>query len=273
MLSPIYGQLSPLRVPTSMRSISNDADVVAYVLAVEAADGDRLEDGVISAYESFIVGCKGDGIWSAIKASCILAGARSLSGALVPLVGTAPTNNNFVTGDYNRETGLKGGSPKRLIANRLNNADPQNSKHLAVWKTEPESTAADAVVLGTRFFSSGGHSYLYTQATSGRQYFGVNSADGGVRTAGGDSTVATGLIGVSRFSATQFVRRLYSVSTTTANNPTTPNSEAIRVFGNNQSNMHSTSRVSFYSIGENLDLALLDTRVSNLMTDLAAAIL
>jgi hypothetical protein len=271
MITPLYGQLSPLRVPTTMRRVSDDNDANAYLLSVEQADGQELESGVITAVESFITGCKADGIWSALKSSCILAGARSLSGALVPLVGTAPTNNNFVTSNYNRETGLKGGSPKRLIANRLNNADPQNSKHLAVWKTEPESTSADTVVLGTRF-SSGGHSHLYTQSTSGRQYFAANSADGGFRTGGGDATVATGLIGVSRFSATQFVRRIYSVSTTTANNSTTPNSEAIRVFGSNQSNMHSTSRVSFYSIGENLDLALLDTRVSNLMTDLAAAI-
>ena len=271
MLSPLYGQLSPLRIPTK-RFISADADVLAYVLAVESADGQQLESGVISAVDAFISGCKSDGIWSAIKASCILAGARTLSGALVPLVGSAPTNNNFVTGDYNRETGLKGGSPKRLIANRLNNADPQNSKHLAVYKTEPEATAADSIVIGTRLVGSMGQSHLYTQATSGRQYFAANSVDFGFRTNGGDSTTAIGLIAVSRNSGTNIVRRLYGVSTNTANNSTTPNSEALRVFSSNANAMHSTSRVSFYSIGEHLDPALLETRVSNLMTALAAAI-
>jgi hypothetical protein len=258
-----------------MRFISNDADVVAYVLAVEAADGQRLEDGVISAYDAFITGCKTDVIWSALKASCILAGARTLSGALVPLVGTAPTNNNFVSGDYNRETGLKGnGSTKRLIANRSDGEDPQNSKHLAVWKTEPESNASDTIVLGTRFpfNNASGLSQLYTQATSGRQYFNANSAGGGHRSDLGVSTVATGLIGVSRFSPTQIVRRLYSVSSTIADNSAPSRSEQIRVFGSNINNMHSTSRVSFYSIGENLNLAALDSRVSTLMTDLAAAI-
>ena len=252
---------------------SSDADVNAYILAVESADGQQLEEGVITAVEDFVVGCKADGLWSAIKASCILAGARTLSGALVPLVGSAPTNNNFVSGDYDRKIGLKGdGSTKRLIANRLNNADPQNSKHLAVYKTEPESSATDTVVLGTRFATSGGHSHLYTQAISGRQYFAANSVDGGFRTGGGDSTVATGLIAVSRNSSTNFVRRLYGVSTNTANNSTAPNSGEIRVFSNNANAMHSRSRVSYYSIGESLDLALLDTRVSTLMTDLAAAI-
>jgi hypothetical protein len=68
---------------------------------------------------TFVNGCKADGIWNAIKASCILAGARTLNGALVPLVGTAPTNFNFVDWCYNRKTGLVGdGSTKYLDSNR-----------------------------------------------------------------------------------------------------------------------------------------------------------
>jgi hypothetical protein len=35
---------------------------------------------------------------------------------------------------------------------------------------------------------------------------------------------------------------------------------------------HTTSRFAFYSIGESLDLAALDTRVSNLITAIGAAI-
>jgi len=87
---------------------SYDADATTYFAAVEAADGQSLESGVKTAINDFIVGCKADGTWSALKASCILAGARTLSGALVPLAGTAPTNYNFVSGDYNRKTGLVG---------------------------------------------------------------------------------------------------------------------------------------------------------------------
>lgn len=72
-----------------------DPDAAAYIAAVEAADGQPLEPAVKTAINSFVVGCKADGIWAAIKAACILAGARTLSGALVPLAGTAPTNFNF----------------------------------------------------------------------------------------------------------------------------------------------------------------------------------
>jgi hypothetical protein len=37
-------------------------------------------------------------------------------------------------------------------------------------------------------------------------------------------------------------------------------------------NSHATARIAFYSIGESLDLALLDTRVTALRNALAAAI-
>ena len=57
-----------------------DADAAAYITAVETADGQALENGVKVAIDNFVLGCKQDGIWTAIKASCILAGARTLAG-------------------------------------------------------------------------------------------------------------------------------------------------------------------------------------------------
>ena len=113
---------------------SYDTDAQAYITAVEAEDGESLESGVKDAINAFVVGCKSDGIWDAIKASCILAGARTLDGALVPLVGSAPTNSNFVSGDYSRTTGLTGnGTTKQLNANRPGNADTQNNIHISSY--------------------------------------------------------------------------------------------------------------------------------------------
>lgn len=113
-----------------------DTDAGNYIQAVEAADGQALESATRKAINDFVIGCKQDGIWDAIKASCILAGARTLAGALVPLVGTAPTNYNFVAGDYNRKTGLKGNATtKYLNSNRDNAADPQNSSSRCVFVT------------------------------------------------------------------------------------------------------------------------------------------
>jgi hypothetical protein len=271
MLSPLYGQLSPLRVPTTMRRVSDDNDANAYLLAVERADGQELESGVITAVETFITGCKSDGIWSAIKASCILAGARTLSGALVPLVGTAPTNNNFVTGDYNRETGLKGNaSTKRLNANRLDNVDPQNSKHFAVYQTESEIRNLTGSIAKTAI--SGGNAATSSELltfNNGRR-FRLNSA-AAVAT---DTVSSLYFWGASRSGASAQVMRFNGANTSSTLVSSTPSSGAIGVFNRGGTSISSPSdaRISFYSIGENIDLAALDTRVSSLMTALAAAI-
>ena len=114
-----------------------DPDAQTYLAAVETADGQAIEGDVALAINDFVVGCKDDGIWDAIKASCILAGARTLAGALVPLVGTAPDNGSagfyqFVEADYDRKLGLQGSKSSPfpiLLANRLSSDDPQDNHH------------------------------------------------------------------------------------------------------------------------------------------------
>lgn len=245
---------------------SSDADVNAYLLAVESADGQQLEDGVIAAVETFVLGCKFDGIWSALKASCILAGARTLNGALVPLVGTAPTNINFVAGDYNRETGLKGNTTtKRLDSNRNNTTDPQNSRHLSCYILENATVTANLVSSNTGIGSS-----LILQIPSSSVTRNMLSAS---NTLGINRAIATGFNGVNRPNSTQMITRQSGTTQTHTYSSATPLSSTIGVFSRAAGTAGvADARISFYSIGESLDLAALDSRVSNLMTALAAAI-
>jgi hypothetical protein len=247
-----------------------DADAQSYITAVEAADGQALEVEVKNAINNFVLGCKDDGIWDAIKASCILAGARTLAGALVPLVGTAPTNYNFVAGDYDRETGLVGdGSTKYLDSNRNNDADPQNNSHMSVYV----STAANDAYIGE---------ISNTGAENGSQIVIITSTSvlaSRLRSASTTSvawtTNPTGLIGLSRSNSSNYVRRFNSANATvTGASIASSPQKSIFVFRRNYSPSFATTsaRFSFYSIGESLDLALLDSRVSTLMSNLAAAI-
>lgn len=264
MITPLYGQLSPLRIPTSSRFISADADVSSYILAVESADGQQLEAGVISAVDSFVTGCKADGIWSAIKASCILAGARTLSGALVPLAGTAPTNNNFVSADYNRKTGLKGNTTnKQLNANRLSSDDPQNNAHQAVWVSESPTTTTVRAYCG---HNTSPPSFL--ASTTGDL---LQSRYRAASTATSSFAYSVGLKAQSRSQSANYVMRSGGVDSTKSV-ASSGNPAAAQFIFSRASQTYSDARLSFYSIGESLDLALLDTRVSNLMTALAAAI-
>ena len=247
-----------------------DTDALAYITAVENADTQALETGVKLAINNFVVGCKADGIWDAIKASCIMAGARTLQGALVPLKGTAPTNFNFVAGDYIRQTGLKGnGSTKYLNTNRNNNVDPQDNKHLSVFKSvAPTSTT-------TAYIASLVTTPLPTASSrvsdnSNQLLLNINGAAlGTVYT-----STQLGFLGVSRPNSTSLDQRANN-TTTTVSNTSTQFSNDTHVFArsvNASVTQHTDARLAFYSMGESLNLALLDARVTTLINNSAFAI-
>jgi hypothetical protein len=248
-----------------------DADASTYIEAVETADTQALEAGVRYAINNFVIGCKQDGIWSAIKASCILAGARTLAGALVPLVGAAPTNFNFVTGDYSRKLGIKGdASSKYLSTNRNDNADPQDNQHAAVFVTESDSGSVARTLLG---LGSDYASRLQIGYSGARPAVFFRSRIG--TSNGTYPTNSPGLFAVSRASSSEFTYRVSKVSSTAVFSSVTPTATNIPVFGLRQTagvSSFTDARVSFYSIGESLNLALLDGRVTDLITAIGAAI-
>ena len=251
----------------SWLSIS-DADVLAYIAAVEAADGQILEDAVRAAINNFVVGCKADSIWTAIKASCILAGARTLNGALVPLAGTAPTNNSFVSGDYNRKTGLVGnGSTKYLDSNRANNADPQNSNHNACWV----STPANGALMASSSDNAGQNYMDITSIPSTRFSNRTNLANSTV-----SGAAVAGLYGHSRTTSTAVAFRCPQGNGTATHTSQTPESRDVFLYTRSNDSVSfsawSSARLAFYSIGESLNLALLNTRVTTLINAIAEAI-
>lgn len=242
-----------------------DEDAGNYIQAVETADTQALEPATRKAINNFVIGCKQDGIWTAIKASCILSGARTLAGALVPLAGTAPTNFNFVSGDYNRETGLVGnGISKYLDSNRNNNADPQNNNHNAVYA----STIATA------------GSYINARGASASDV-GTNAMGVGpffrsrTFTASSYTSTATGLIAHSRASSGNFTVRFGNLNTSVSTSSETPLALNLFVFARNTNGtpeFYGNARLAFYSIGESLDLARLDARVTDLINAFAVTI-
>jgi hypothetical protein len=260
---------TPGKLVLKKESQTLDADAEAYVNAVEVADGQRIEDPVRFAINDFVIGCKADGIWTAIKASCILAGARTLTGALVPLTGTAPTNFNFVSGDYNRETGLVGdGSTKYLDSNRNNNADPQNSQHLSVFISTQSTGAINGNFIAAGDFLTAGSSSLQTAVSNTVMFARSRNSLGAAYTAN-----VTGFFGKSRSTSASFDYRFSSTTGTTSSTSETPANDNIFVFkGNAAFPSPTNARLAFYSIGESLDLALLDTRVTALIDAFAAAI-
>jgi hypothetical protein len=245
-----------------------DPDAAAYIAAVEAADTEPLEEKTKIAIDNFVLGCKADGIWDAIKASCILAGARTLTGALVPLVGTAPTNVDglFVSGDYNRKTGLVGdGSTKYLNSNRNNNADPQDNNHNACFISTTPSV--NSGLMGT---SDGlvGHNNIFVDSTGPNGLF-MRSRSATLFTAG--SATATGFAGHSRNEGALFQARVAAMTQTAIRSSSSAVAGSVELFRRGAPS-YTDARLAFYSIGESLDLALLDARVTTLINAFDAAI-
>ncbi len=241
-----------------------DPDAADYFTRIVAAGSTISSDNRV-AVDTFIKGCKTDGIWSAIKASCLLAGPDDLTGALVPLVGAAPTNNGpFVSGDYNQTTGLLGnGTTKYLNSNRNNNADPQDSRHIYARITDAQlDTTVTRRTIGTT-------------SASGATFWGISTVPQIVTrcaTSGtviATATLSTGGVGVARslLDLPNYQRMNYGSIASVSGASVTPANQNIGVFGAVTAD-RTNARISFYSIGEFLNLALLDARVSTYMSSL-----
>lgn len=245
-----------------------DADAAAYIRAVQTADGAALEPAVAFAINNFVLGCKADSIWSAIKASCILMGARTLTGALTALVGSSPTNNNFVSGDYNRKTGLLGNaSTKWLNSGRNNNADGQDDQHLAVYVSAVTTRTVNRAYIGAGL-GDNGSSQIVVGADGSTFY---RSRSGGTSTAVANGGLETGFHGISRSGSSSFSYVAGSLSGSLSLSSQTPFSQNVVVFGRNLG-ASADGRLAFYSIGSALTLSLLGSRLATLYTAIGAAI-
>lgn len=252
-----------------------DSDVVAYIKAVESADQALLETSVRALYYDFIVGCKNDGIWNSIKASCLLGGARTLNGALVPLVGNAPTNVNFISSDYNRKTGLVTDGTKYLNLGYNNNDTtnfPRDDSHASVYiKQNSVSFLASGpyIILGAKGYSyEGGMSFLWSAGGGSAVYSVYNRTFTSV-----NYGTMINFVGTSKStSGAFFIARTANANTTSSTSANSgPASGLYGVFGLGDGSFLYPSglRISFYSLGRSLNLALLDTRISKFMSDLA----
>ena len=237
-----------------------------YLLDVEAADQQTLEPEVLKVMGQFAeyrIPLGG--------ACCLMAGARTLAGALVPMVGETPTNvGPFVSGDYDRTTGLVGdGIGKYLNSNRASNADPQDSKHVSVFVSDLRVRIYNPLVGTSR--QDPGHTLLAygfdSQPTRLRSSVNSRYAD--------IVAILTfpSFIGTSRSGSTSWtLRSANSNSVPTLPGPTTSNtpvSDNIRIF--NGLAGPCDARLSYYSIGPAVDLAAMDTAITTCMNALAAA--
>jgi hypothetical protein len=172
-----------------------------------------------------------------------------------------------VAGDYNRETGLVGDkSTKYLDSNRNATADPKNSYSFSVFMQTAGTPSNSTQVYLDGSSTTGGTSIgIFNSALFSRNRSSTFASFGSAST--------VGFFGTSRSSSAQYIARHAGTNLVIAVASQTPANSTTMLFGEVASaNFRSNARFSFYHIGESLDLAALDTRVSDLITAIGAAI-
>jgi hypothetical protein len=257
--------------PRATGYTATDADARAYVAAVRTADGQPLESNVAKAIDNFVLGCKTDGTWDAITHCALLAGPRTIAGCCVALKGTAPTSNAFVAGDYNRKTGLIGSTAntKFLNTNVNNNTFAQDNFHMSVEVHTVQTSGSNLVMMGAGA-SGTGASEIFSSGNA----LQFRNQNGSAQSPGAATDTTTGLIGSTRSGSSTFTMR-YGANSGGAGTRTSaaPFNGTIHVFRTSSfSTLFSNARLRWYSMGANIDFALLRTRLITLYADIAAAI-
>jgi hypothetical protein len=295
-VSPLTGGLpTPTPTPTLTKTPTYNWDVNAlnYIQAVEAADGQALEFAIKLAINNFVLGLKADNIWNKISTACILAGARTLSGALVPLKGPVPINYNFTETDYHRSTGLQGnGDNKYLDSNFSISTLPVSDRHVSFYVNSIPTNKPDSSwnpELHYLIHSSENHengnlpdtcTILATQTTLDGIYFNLNTNVNGYRAIVYQGiTPQLGLYGATTFAngPLWYVKIGYYYSDTDEHGltyRTNPVNVPTYIFGTNETNygFNALLRGTWYSLGTGLHLPSLSYRLDVLMASIASVI-
>ena len=268
--------LYPAYVHEVLDRITNADAVAGNTLGLELAVTDAFSNCLQALVADGILGVS-NGVLSQsaslIKAACFMMGARTLSGALVPLAADmpAPTNFNFVAGDYDRRTGLIGnGSTKHLNGNYAISSTLSSNTHVSVFVSAVPTIASSLI---EAFVSNGAVTGIYRDTSSASSFYSCWTPSN----YSGPSLANGTLAGVSRDNGTTMVVRSNNTSQTLSQAvaATLPASHTPFIFARNSNGnpvLRTNARLAFYSMGESIDLAILGARIAALSTAIQAAI-
>ncbi len=278
MISGLSGQLGALGRTRRRISVgpSWDADALAYLANVEAEDGEALELPVAMAMNALFLGLKDPAHptptqpthWAAMPAASsalLMSGMRTLAGALVPLRSTmpTPTNNNFVSGDFNRKTGLVGNGTTKFLATNVNNNNlPQNNRSLCVFVST--DGVGNQVIVGQGVVSGGSQIINSTESTRSMRLASDASVFSLPR--------GTGFFGGSRSADNELLWRSSASAGADANNSASLSNGQIWFFSRSVSPTYFSGRLAFAGFMLAVDLAYLNTLLVAYMAAIASAL-
>ena len=207
----------------------------------------------------------GGAYWDTMLSATSFVGV-GLKGIVVPLRDgmTVPTNNNFVVGDLDQLTGLKGDGSTKYIDTSVNSLTSLSLNDASI---STYLTADRDVGVTSGYIGAGASTFAVVNNATGFRSRHFNST---LRT-NGTSTSVGGLIGISRDNASDYDWYDVGATGTNADVSAVQSNLTVGVFATTGSgSLINSSRLATYHVGPALDLATLEGLQDTLITEIAA---
>jgi len=205
----------------------------------------------------------GGAYWDDMESAASFVGV-GIEGVTVPLKSTMPTltNNNFVAGDLNQLTGLKGdASTKYLDTGVLDNDVGQNDYSMSSWVTDP-------VYLDNAYWMGSPRLAHRSGASNNAVKFSAQNNSSAQVNPFPD--IVDGFIGQTRTVGTDFDWFINTNSGNFVKASIAPTGSGISVFAWGTGNAKNASRIATYHVGPALNLATLEGLQDTLLSEIAA---
>lgn len=205
----------------------------------------------------------GGSYWDTMESAASFVGV-GIQGVTVPLRDGMPsiTNNNFVAGDLNQLTGLKGDASTKYLSTGINAISlSQNDTSISTYVTAP--TASFSYMAGAEGTYSPQLSLVSTgTATRADVFTGSTLTDFG-------TTLGAGLLGVSRSNSADQDQRSNQTNYPQTIASVIPQSAALAIFSYSGSYL-TAARLATYHVGTALNLTTLEGLQATLILEIAA---
>jgi hypothetical protein len=240
-------------------------ETLAYILAVEAEDGEELENEVLIPIVEFAN-------WRIpFGGACsILSAARTINGALVPMVGPAPTAVNFVSADYNRLNGLTGANVSgKVIMTGYTISLAQQNDHHAVFHCSVLPINVFRTLMGNGMATAVGvtvMSHLNPVSTC-RVHSSLNAGSVGVL----NFLLNPGFKGLARNSSAAYFHSNGTTEVSVTRVTGVPLAQEMYLFDIPGGAISSSGSITMYSVGSFIDLTEFRLRTNAFRSALEAA--
>jgi len=206
----------------------------------------------------------GGAYWDTMESSTSFVGV-GIQGVTVPLRDgmTVPTQNNFVAGDLDQLTGLKGNGSTKDIATGIttDDAGTLNDVSISTYLTEQSATPANRAFIGTQGLTIRETSIVNEVNTKSRNYNSQTTA----------ATSILGFIGHSRSANNSYTLRLDGSSAALIQFTTVVPPTELTLFQDSTAGNRTDARLATYHIGPAIDLATLEGLQETLLSEIRTA--